>query len=79
VRVALDEDGNLAVGGGPGRGAWLCAASSGCLDEAVRRKAFSRALRADVSGPAVARLRACLQEHGKIRGSVIDELTERKG
>ena len=31
-----------------GRGAWLCRDSPGCIDEAVRKKAFGRALRARV-------------------------------
>jgi predicted RNA-binding protein YlxR (DUF448 family) len=80
--VALGADGDLVVGKGPGRGAWLCAESVACLDEAGRRRAFNRALRAEVSGAAVGRLRAALQEHGKIRGSRMIEntqATERKG
>ena len=46
--VRLD-DGSLAVGhSGRGRGAWLCRDSPRCLDQAVRRKAFDRALRGRV-------------------------------
>lgn len=43
------------MGAGPGRGAWLCA-DGACLDAAVKRRAFGRALRADVNRDAVARL-----------------------
>ena len=43
------------MGAGPGRGAWLCA-DAACLDAAVKRRAFGRALRADVNRDAVARL-----------------------
>ena len=35
----------MALGPGPGRGAWLCRATFGaCFDQAGRRKAFLRAL-----------------------------------
>jgi predicted RNA-binding protein YlxR (DUF448 family) len=51
VRVARHPDGSLAVGRTePGRGAWLCAGSAACFDAAVRRRAFPRALRCEVSG-----------------------------
>ena len=40
-----------------GRGAWLCAGSSECLDQAERRDAFSRSLRTSVSPEAVSALR----------------------
>ena len=47
VRVARLPDGALAVGRTlPGRGAWLCAGSVPCLEAALKRKAFARALRA---------------------------------
>ena len=48
--------GTLQLGAGAGRGAWLCD-DIGCLDAAERRRAFSRALRADVNPGAIARLR----------------------
>src|SRR5205823_10514178 len=58
VRIVWTPDGELAVGTGlPGRGAWLCAGSPDCLEEAVRRRVFSRALRQDVSGAAMGSLR----------------------
>jgi predicted RNA-binding protein YlxR (DUF448 family) len=61
VRVVLDPGGALVVGTGlPGRGAWLCRGSAGCLELALKRRAFSRALRAQVAPEAVADLRARL-------------------
>jgi predicted RNA-binding protein YlxR (DUF448 family) len=58
VRFARRPDGILAVGRGePGRGAWLCAGSEACFEAAVRRRAFSRALRSDVPGHELAWLR----------------------
>jgi predicted RNA-binding protein YlxR (DUF448 family) len=65
VRVARRPDGGLAVGRAePGRGAWLCAGSVACFDAAVRRRAFGRALRADVSGQEMAWLRERLLSEG---------------
>jgi len=58
VRIARRPDGSLATGRGePGRGAWLCAATTTCFDTAVRRRAFPRALRCEVSGHDLAWLR----------------------
>ena len=49
VRVVRRPDGSLAVDRhGPGRGAWLCRGSLGCLDDAVRRHGFDRAFAASV-------------------------------
>ena len=46
MRVIRREDGRLEVGRTlPGRGAWLCAGSVACLEAAITRKAFARALR----------------------------------
>ena len=60
--------GDLAVGRDlPGRGAWLCG-SVACVDAAARRRAFSRALRADVGAEAVAVLRDVLAERARIEG-----------
>lgn len=65
VRFARRPDGSLAVGRGePGRGAWLCAGSEACFDAAVRRRAFSRALRSEVPGQELARLRERLLSDG---------------
>jgi len=46
-------DGALAIGGGPGRGAWLCAGRQHCFETAARRGAFERALRAAVDPDAI--------------------------
>lgn len=65
LRVVARPGGALAVGRSlPGRGAWLCAGSEACIDLAVRRKAFARALRADVAPAAVDRLRTSLWRVG---------------
>jgi predicted RNA-binding protein YlxR (DUF448 family) len=45
------------VGPGPGRGAWLCRDSPGCLEQAERRQVLGRALRAEVVPGATERLR----------------------
>ena len=68
VRIARTDGGQLAVGRAlPGRGAWLCAASSGpCFDLAVRRKAFGRALRGDLATEATAGLRGYLAERARL-------------
>ncbi len=58
VRVVRGSDGELRWGAGlPGRGAWLCAATPSCVEQAARREAFGRALRAPVTPGAVDRLR----------------------
>jgi predicted RNA-binding protein YlxR (DUF448 family) len=52
----------LAVGSGPGRGAWLCAAHPVvCLDQAIRRRTVGRALRTTIEGDELQRLRARLE------------------
>jgi predicted RNA-binding protein YlxR (DUF448 family) len=80
VRVALGADGVPRLGGGPGRGAWLC--SAGCCEVADRRKAFARAWRCQVDAEAVAMagalVRAAMQvtpHPGTLSGGVIDERT----
>ena len=61
VRVVGIADRSLGVGRRlPGRGAWLCAGSVGCFEEAVRRRALARALRMEVTPEALAGLRATL-------------------
>jgi len=55
------DGGSLAVSRTlPGRGAWLCRDSPGCVDLAVRRRAFGRALRVEVDSAQVERLRVAL-------------------
>jgi predicted RNA-binding protein YlxR (DUF448 family) len=51
---------DLAVGRGPGRGAWLCRTTDGCLERAVRRGAVERALRVTIPNLDLADLRARL-------------------
>ena len=51
---------DLAVGRGPGRGAWLCRTTGGCLERAVRRGAVERALRVTIPNLDLAVLRARL-------------------
>jgi predicted RNA-binding protein YlxR (DUF448 family) len=66
--VRLD-DGSLAVGRRqPGRGAWLCRGSAGCVDRAVKRNAFDRAFRNRVGNVQVDRIRTVLL--GSAGGSV---------
>ena len=56
-RISMDATGALVVGPGPGRGAWLCD-DLDCFRLAQRRRAFGRALRADVKAGEIARLQA---------------------
>ena len=52
-------DGTLAVGRTlPGRGAWLCAGSLACVEQARSRGAFGRALRGPVDEAALDTLTA---------------------
>jgi predicted RNA-binding protein YlxR (DUF448 family) len=51
----------LAVGRHqPGRGAWLCRGSTGCVDRAVKRNAFDRAFRQRVGDLQVDQIRTAL-------------------
>ena len=69
-RVARRPDGSLAVGRSePGRGAWLCTGSVACFDAAVRRRAFGRALRCEVPGHELERLRGRLLSEGESTSS----------
>jgi predicted RNA-binding protein YlxR (DUF448 family) len=64
VRIARATDGRLAIGPGPGRGAWLCAEpdTARCLDQAVSRGALGRALRSELTKVELAELHAKLLE-----------------
>ena len=65
--MARTPEGGLAIGRAlPGRGAWLCAGSRGCLELAERRKALARAFRAPVEAAAVAALRVELAERARM-------------
>jgi len=69
VRLARAPDGTMAVGAGPGRGAWLCASTTaGCFEQAVGRRALERALRTRLSAVELASLRAKLLERLKNGG-----------
>jgi predicted RNA-binding protein YlxR (DUF448 family) len=58
VRYVRTPDGMLAEGRTlRGRGAWLCQGSGACVEAAVRRRAFGRALRGDIRPEAIDRLR----------------------
>jgi predicted RNA-binding protein YlxR (DUF448 family) len=63
VRVFVAADGEPDVGAGPGRGAWLCGppGTIRCLDDAERRHALDRSLRASLSASQLTRLRAKLE------------------
>lgn len=59
VRVVRSVDGTLAVGRTlAGRGAWLCAGSLACVEQARSRGAFGRALRDPVDEAALDTLTA---------------------
>jgi predicted RNA-binding protein YlxR (DUF448 family) len=76
VRLA---DGLLSEGRTlPGRGAWLCRASAACVDMASRRRAFGRALRAEVRPEAVDRLRESVADRARMVSSKQDETGEEK-
>jgi uncharacterized protein len=63
VRLARSPgDGRVRIGAGPGRGAWLCGppATLTCFDQAVRRRALDRALRATMTDDELRALRAKL-------------------
>lgn len=73
MRVVRGECGRLRLGRClPGRGAWLCAGPSRCLDLAEQRQAFSRAFRTAVPPEAINRLRAELSA----RAELTDRQTE---
>ena len=59
VRLTIDAGGHLAAGRqAPGRGAWVCAATSACFDRAVAKNALTRALRAPVSSDDAHQMRS---------------------
>ncbi|MHB8670859.1 MAG: YlxR family protein [Acidimicrobiales bacterium] len=81
VRVARRGQEDLGVGRHLwGRGAWVCANSMACVEEARRRRAFPRALRAPVSEAAIERLRTEMADRGRMeqeRSAVPDTNTKR--
>jgi len=58
VRIGRRLDGTLALGPGPGRGAWVC--SVACLDSAARGRRLARALRREVAAHELETLRATM-------------------
>ncbi|MCL6104726.1 MAG: YlxR family protein [Actinobacteria bacterium] len=62
-KVTRHSDGSLILGladnakNGTGRGAWLCKNSPSCIDLAIKRKAFSRALRGSVKLESIEQLK----------------------
>ena len=69
MRVVRAADGELEVGRTrPGRGAWLCADDEQCVELAIRRKAFGRALRAPVEPSAMERLRTKVLKSARMEG-----------
>jgi predicted RNA-binding protein YlxR (DUF448 family) len=63
LRVTRDVDGALVIGRtAPGRGAWLCRATAWrCAAAATKRRAWGRALRAEVSAAAAGELQRWLE------------------
>ena len=60
--AGANGDGSLMPGRTlPGRGAWLCRNSTTCVDLAVKRRAFERALRGPIRAGAVEGLRRALE------------------
>ncbi len=58
MRYVRTPDGRLAEGRTlSGRGAWLCRDSAACVEAAVRRRAFGRALRGEIRPEAIESLR----------------------
>ncbi|MDQ3980219.1 MAG: YlxR family protein [Actinomycetota bacterium] len=67
VRVVAREGGIVVAGRSlPGRGAWLCKDSPGCVEVARRRKAFNRALRVEVRGEAIDQLQTELADRARM-------------
>lgn len=61
VRVTADQCGRLQVSPtGPGRGAWLCARSPECLERALAKRAFERALGRQVGSSGATAVRQSL-------------------
>jgi hypothetical protein len=57
VRVVMQDENPVLGRDLPGRGAWLCPTAA-CFDAAVKRRAFSRAMRRTVDPEALAELRS---------------------
>lgn len=62
LRVTLDAQGSLRLGPGPGRGAYLCPGSPGCVTTLLRKRPLGRALRTEVSSAALEELAALVTQ-----------------
>ena len=63
IRIVRLPGGALSVDRhAPGRGAWLCRDSAGCLDEAVRKHGFERAFKASIDAEGLQQLQMHLGE-----------------
>ncbi len=63
VRVVRSPEGNVSVDGtgrSPGRGAYICR-NAGCLQKAIKSRALSRALEAEIPADVYDALRADLE------------------
>ncbi len=61
LRVVVVESGEIRIGRHlPGRGAWICRGSEQCVDQALRKGGFARALRTRLDGGEGDRLRTDL-------------------
>ena len=85
VRVARRATGELVMErSAPGRGAWLCKGcedgvpAEDCLEQAIRRRAFSRAFGVAVSSAAEALLRETVTERARIKKSGETVLVSRR-
>ena len=79
VRVVHVPGGGLAVDRtGAGRGAWLCAGSPACFEQAARRRVFGRALRTEIGAEAVNALRASFIDRARMERRVGDTRNEGK-
>ena len=85
VRMALAADGSLLVSRtAGGRGAWLCVGgagglpAAGCLEQAVRRKALSKALRAQIEPAAIEPLRERVEERARIESGDTEPVPARR-
>ncbi|MGE0878509.1 MAG: YlxR family protein [Acidimicrobiia bacterium] len=66
IRVARVGDRLVADRTAPGRGAWICRASTICFEDAAKRRGFERGLRAAVSPQEIAALRTLLFAPGGV-------------
>ena len=72
VRITVDPAGLLLVDRhAPGRGAWLCSNSSGCLGLAIKHRAIERALKRQLAPGAAGSLQ---EAFGAVAPDVADSL-----